>query len=244
MKTKIIRLKETNSTNDFLRNYQPEDEDLTIAVADYQTAGRGQGGNHWESEDGKNLLFSLLVFPKMLPVRSQFLLSEAAALAFREVLGSILGEEDVTVKWPNDLYWKDKKISGTLIETTVTSHGMGRFIIGTGINVNQTAFVSDAPNPVSMAQIAGHEFDREQLLNDLVTSFSKYYDMIVDGDYIDIAALYLQHLYRGKGFYPYEDAEGKFEACVVEVEDDGHLILHDRQGIIRSYGFKEVSFII
>lgn len=244
MKTKIIRLKETSSTNDFLRQYQPEDEELTIAVADYQTAGRGQGGNHWESEDGKNLLFSLLVFPKMLPVRCQFLLSEAAALAFRDVLGGILGEDDVTVKWPNDIYWKDKKISGTLIETTVTSHGMGRFIIGTGINVNQTTFVSDAPNPVSMSQVAGHEFDREQLLCDLATSFSKYYDMIVDGDYIDIAALYLQHLYRGKGFYPYKDAEGRFEACVVEVEDDGHLILHDRQGFIRSYGFKEVNFII
>ena len=244
MKTKIIRLQETDSTNNFLRHYQPQGEQITVAVADYQTAGRGQGGNHWESEAYKNLLFSILVFPRMLPVRNQFLLSEAAALAFRNVLATYLGEKDVTVKWPNDIYWHDRKISGTLIETTVTSQGMGRFIIGTGINVNQTTFVSDAPNPVSMAQILGKETDREQLLEELVESFEKFYDMIVDGDYADIAESYMQAMYRRNGFHLYRDSEREFEACVVEVEDDGHLILHDRKGYIRSYGFKEVSFII
>ena len=242
--TKIIQLQETASTNDFLRRYEPEGEWLTVAVADYQTAGRGQGGSHWESERGKNLLFSMLVFPKMLPVRRQFLLSEAAALAFRDVLGSFLGDEEVTVKWPNDIYWKDRKLSGTLIETTLTASGMGRFIIGTGINANQTCFVGDAPNPVSMAQVLGHEVDRGQLMEKLVARFGEYYALIVDGAYADIAALYLQHLYRRDDFYKYRDSEGEFEARVVEVEDDGHLILHDRQGCIRSYAFKEVSFVI
>lgn len=244
MKTRYIELVKTDSTNNFLRHYEPEGEALTVATADYQTAGRGQGGNHWESENGKNLLFSLLVFPKMLPVRCQFMLSEAAALAFREVLGKYLGDEEVAIKWPNDIYWKDLKISGTLIETTVTSRGMGRFVIGTGINVNQTQFVSDAPNPVSMAQILGHDIDREQLLRELIAHFAHYYEKIVSGEYADIAAQYMHFLYRRDGFYRYQDADGEFEGSVVEVEDDGHLILRDRQGCIRSYGFKEVSFII
>ncbi len=244
MKTRYIKLSETDSTNNFLRHYEPEGETLTVVTADYQTAGRGQGGNHWESEAGKNLLFSLLVFPKMLPVRRQFLLSEASALAFREVLGKYLGDEEVTVKWPNDIYWKDRKISGTLIETTVTAQGMGRFMIGTGINVNQTTFVSDAPNPVSMAQVLGHDIDREQLLQELTECFARYYDKIINGEYADVAAQYLLSLYRRDGFYHYKDAEGEFEGRVVEVEDDGHLILRDREGCIRSYGFKEVSFII
>jgi BirA family biotin operon repressor/biotin-[acetyl-CoA-carboxylase] ligase len=243
MNIKTIRFKETDSTSRYLREYVPaEGEDMTIAVADFQTAGQGMGTNTWESEPGQNLLFSILVHPVMLPVNRQFLLSMAEAVALQDTLSRYT--DGITIKWPNDIYWHDQKISGTRIDTSLSSHGIKNFILGTGIDVNQREFHSDAPNPVSLRQILGHDVDRDELLNRVTDSFMKYYGMIVGGDYTDIAALYHQSLYRAHGFHSYSDADGDFEAAIVEVEDDGHLILRDREGMIRSYEFKEIKFKI
>ena len=243
MNIKTIRFKETDSTSRYLREYVPaEGEDVTIAVADFQTAGQGMGTNTWESEPGQNLLFSILVHPVMLPVNRQFLLSMAEAVALQETLSRYT--DGITIKWPNDIYWHDQKISGTRIDTSLSSHGIKNFILGTGIDVNQREFHSDAPNPVSLRQILGHDVDKDELLNRVTDSFMKYYGMIVGGDYTDIAALYHQSLYRAHGFHSYSDADGDFEAAIVEVEDDGHLILRDREGMIRSYEFKEIKFKI
>ena len=242
MKTNIIRLQEIDSTNRFLKNLDSYDEEaLTVAVADYQTSGKGQGSHTWEGERGKNLLFSLLVCPRWVPVRQQFLLSEAGALAIKEALDTYA--EGFTLKWPNDVYWNDKKISGTLIETAVDSRGIKRCIFGVGININQTQFLSDAPNPVSLAQILGHEVDREEVLQKILEAFERYYELLRRADYQDVSGIYHLSLYRRKGYRWYEDQDGKFEGAFVEVEDDGHLILHDKQGVIRSYAFGELKFL-
>lgn len=242
MKKKIIRLKETDSTNRYLRDL-PEngDEEIVIAVADYQSAGKGQGSHTWESEDGKNLLFSIKVHPRWVPVRQQFLLSMAEALALKDALDSYV--DGITLKWPNDVYWKDKKISGTLIETSIDSKGIKTCIFGTGININQNKFYSDAPNPVSLCQILGHEVDREEVLRRIIAAFEQYYELLRRADYMDVSGIYHMALYRRKGFHRYEDADGEFEGAFVEVEDDGHLILHDKQGVIRSYAFGEIKFL-
>lgn len=242
MKKKIIRLKETDSTNRYLRDL-PEngDEEIVIAVADYQSAGKGQGSHTWESEDGKNLLFSIKVHPRWVPVRQQFLLSMAEALALKDALDSYV--DGITLKWPNDVYWKDKKISGTLIETYIDSKGIKTCIFGTGININQNKFYSDAPNPVSLCQILGHEVDREEVLQRIIAAFEQYYELLRRADYMDVSGIYHMALYRRKGFHRYEDADGEFEGAFVEVEDDGHLILHDKQGVIRSYAFGEIKFL-
>lgn len=242
MKTKIIRIDEVDSTNRFLRTYQPEgDEDMVVAVANYQTAGKGQGSHVWEGEKGKNLLFSILVYPNWVPVVRQFLLSMAGALAIKDALDTYT--DGITLKWPNDVYWNDKKISGTLIETSVDSRGIKKCIFGIGLNINQKVFLSDAPNPVSLCQIVGHEVDREEVLQKIVDAFEKYYELLRRADYMDVAGLYHLALYRRKGYHWYEDKEGKFEGAFVEVEDDGHLILHDKQGVIRSYTFGEIQFV-
>ncbi len=242
MNTKIIRLEEVDSTNRYLREYHEEDEsEMVVAVADFQTAGKGQGAHTWESESGKNLLFSIKVHPSWVPVRSQFVLSMAEALALKDALDSYV--DGITLKWPNDVYWNDKKISGTLIETSVDSRGIKTCIFGTGINVNQTTFLSDAPNPVSLAQILGHEVDREELLQKVLDAFTKYYELLRRADYQDVSGIYHLSLYRRKGYHWYEDADGKFEGAFVEVEDDGHLILHDKKGIIRSYAFGELKYL-
>lgn len=242
MKTKIIRLEEIDSTNRYLKDYREEgDEEMIVAVADYQAAGKGQGTHTWESEKGKNLLFSIKVYPHWIPVRRQFVLSMAGALAVKDALDSYV--ENITLKWPNDVYWNDKKISGTLIENTIDSKGIKSCVFGIGLNVNQLVFHSDAPNPVSLAQILGHEVDRDEVLKKILDGFEKYYELLRRADYMDVSGIYHLSLYRRKGFHPYRDADGEFEGALVEVEDDGHLILHDRQGRIRSYSFGEISIV-
>ncbi len=244
MKTKIIELDVTDSTNRFLHDYLPEtDNDLVVAVARYQTAGRGQACNSWESEPGENLLFSILVQNISVPPARQFIISMAMAVALKDCLTEIVGS-GISVKWPNDIYWRDKKISGTLIETAVCRHGIRRCIIGTGVNINQETFRSDAPNPVSLRNILGHEVEMRTILDDIIDRFCRYMGMIENGNGSSVVATYHSALYRREGFHAYSDADGGFVAETVGVEESGRLLLRDTEGRLRKYFFKEVKFII
>lgn len=241
MSTKLIRLSETDSTNRYLRDYTPAaDEVLTVCVADYQTAGRGCGSNTWESERGKNLTFSVLTHPTDLAPARQFTLSMAGALALKQVLDSLV--DDITLKWPNDIYWRDCKLSGTLIETRVSGSTIRDCIFGIGLNVNQHQFLSDAPNPVSLCQISGHEVPIEPLLQHIIESFEAWMQILADGGEAHILNNYRNSLYRKEGYHRYRDQEGEFEAQFVDIEPDGHLLLKDRQNLLRRYAFKEVMF--
>ena len=135
-----------------------------VLVADYQTAGRGQGTNSWESERGQNLTCSLGFSPEGVKASRQYILSMAIAVALTETLAGL--PHPVSIKWPNDIYVGDKKICGILIENMLKGEHIRHCIIGIGLNVNQKRFVSDAPNPTSMALESGHDFDREEVLLD------------------------------------------------------------------------------
>ena len=215
-----IRLHSTDSTIDFLKHYRPvSPKDMILVTADFQTAGRGQAGNSWESEAGKNLLFGLLFHPREVEANRQFILSQAVALSICETLSDYA--EDIRIKWPNDIYWKDRKICGMLIENTLVGRCIENCIIGAGININQQTFCSDAPN-----------------------RFKDYYRKIQQGQTEDIVRNYRERLYRHNGFHLYQDADGVFEAEIHDVEPTGHLVLTDRDGTTRRYAFKEVSHLI
>ena len=233
MEWDIRYIDETDSTNRWLREHGGM-EDMVV-VADYQTAGRGCGTNTWESERGQNLLFSILLHPKSIPASRQFHISMAISLAICEALGQQIG--DLSIKWPNDIYWRNAKIAGILIENTLKGTVIKDCIIGIGLNVNQRVFHSNAPNPVSLWQIHGQTTDRKQLLHEVLHSFEGYL-------YADVRVQYLARLYRRKGFHPYADRCGAFMAELADVEDDGHLLLRDDAGQMRRYAFKEVSFIL
>ena len=233
MEWKIIHIDETDSTNRWLKDHGDGSPD-PVVWADYQTAGRGCGTNTWESERGKNLTFSILIHPTQIAASQQFHISMAVSLAICEALGQYIG--DLSIKWPNDIYWRNGKICGMLIENTLKGNTIKDSIIGVGLNVNQRTFHSNAPNPVSLWQIAGQETDREQLLKDILRCLEHYL-------YQDIKAQYCSMLYRRKGFHPYVDKDGAFMAEMVDVEDDGHLLLRDDSGNDRHYAFKEVQFI-
>ena len=245
MQHKIIHLHQTASTNDYLRTLpSPQDDCMTVVYADWQTAGRGQGSNKWESEAGKNLLFSILVCPTTIDITQQFILSMAGALAIKAALDKYT--DGISLKWPNDIYWHDRKISGTLIETTVKGKRIDRCVYGIGLNVNQREFRSNAPNPVSLYNIIGGETPLEEMLDAVLRSFELYYRRAVEGDRDGICAEYNAALFRREGMHAYEDcATGeRFEARISRVAPNGRLHLIDADGHERTYWMKEVRFIV
>ena len=220
---------------------------MTVVYADWQTAGRGQGSNKWESEAGKNLLFSILVCPTSVDITRQFILSMAGALAIKAALDKYT--DGIRLKWPNDIYWHDRKISGTLIETSVKGRTLARCIYGTGINVNQQEFHSDAPNPVSLKNITGDDYDLEQLLREVNERIERLTDFSqADEEALrQLHARYISRLYRADGkAHQWQLPTGEcFEGVIVDVHPDGLLsIRHTATGEIGKYYFKEVKHVI
>jgi BirA family biotin operon repressor/biotin-[acetyl-CoA-carboxylase] ligase len=236
------------STNTYLRELGGGDPayDYEVAVADFQTAGRGQKGNTWESEQGKNLLFSILAHPHNIKVREQFYISEAIALAVSDSVMEAIGPEyagDVSVKWSNDVYWKDFKMAGILIENTIQGDMILDTVAGVGLDVNQEVFLSDAPNPISMKNITGRDFDRDALLSDIIDRFIGYMELS-DRKRNEVDKLYCDRLYRREGYHKFRDENGIFEACIEGIRPDGCLMLQTRSLEHRVYEFKQVQFIL
>lgn len=239
----LIFLDETDSTNHFLHDYDDDkDYRIIVALANYQTSGRGQGSNSWESEKYKNLTFSFLIHPTYVTPNVQFVISMAISMAIKDCLDDYF--DDVSIKWPNDIYYKDRKICGILIENSLCGNYIKNCILGIGININQQKFVSDAPNPISMWNILGKDTDTREVLNKVIENFSKYMDMMEQGDFDGIRNSYLMSLYRKDGYFPYSDVNGVFTARLETVENDGHLNLMDIDNKSRRYAFKEVKFMI
>ena len=241
---KIVHIDETESTNRWLSNNPALLhnngrllKDKLVIVADYQTAGRGCGTNTWESERGKNLLFSMLIHPTDIPAHEQFRISEMVSVALCRTLQPYL-DQKVEIKWPNDIYVGDRKICGILIENRLQGSFIKDSIIGIGLNVNQREFKSDAPNPVSLWQLLGHEVDREVLLQ----SFLNCFEIVSSSK--TLCFEYRNNLFRRGKQFVYAVGTTRFKAQLIDVEPDGRLVLQDEQGERRTFAFKEVQFII
>ena len=225
-------IKATHSTNTLLKELLangewPEGERFLYTA--FQTAGRGQAGNGWESEEGKNLLCSILLPPK----KELFDLNVLTAVAVQRLLG-----EGFTIKWPNDIYYGDKKVAGILIENAIIGNEIKYSIAGIGLNVNQTTFLSSAPNPVSLKQISGKETDIDALMQALMTQI----EALEATDEAQVWAYYRDHLYRREGFWPFVErevstaptmnadrkTEGVFLAKIENVRTNGEIELRDQ----------------
>lgn len=240
----LIHISETNSTNNYLQSLcsKQKVEELTVVVADFQTSGRGQRGNSWESDSGKNLLFSIVIFPEFLEARRQFLISQIISLAIKEELDTYT--TDISIKWPNDIYWKEKKICGMLIENDLMGRNISQSIAGIGININQETFHSSAPNPVSLRQITGKEFDLFEILKNIVLRIQSYYSLLKKGNTESIVCQYEMSLFRKEGMHRFKDTNGEFLARIIYVEPEGRLILEDEMLNKRGYMFKEVEYLL
>lgn len=239
----IINLPEVDSTNSWLAQHSAEFEGPTLLFCHEQKAGRGQKGNTWESQPGKNITASLLFYPKNFEARHQFLISEAISLAIIDFLTEL--GVSARVKWPNDIYVGDKKICGILVEHVITGSNISRTIAGFGININQTEFLSDAPNPISLALITGKFYNVESLVMKLSTNLEKYLGKISQDN--DLHKDFLSVLWRHDGrfykFYDHKSVE-MIEARIHSVATDGVLTLETKKGLFRNYMFKEIEYIL
>lgn len=240
----LIHINETDSTNSYLQVVcdKQEVEEFTTVLSDYQSAGRGQRGNSWESDKGKNLLFSFVLFPDFLEAKRQFLLSQIISLAIKEELD--VYTDAISIKWPNDIYWKEKKICGMLIENNLTGKYISQSIAGIGININQHVFFSPAPNPVSLEQITGKVYDRIEFLARVMQRIKAYYLLLQQEKHDLIASRYQNSLFRKEGKHWYKDTNGEFRAEILGIEPEGTFILKDEEGRERKYMFKEVEHLL
>lgn len=241
---RIYSLDSTPSTSRVAAELGPEAEHGLVVTTPCQTAGRGQRGNSWEAEPGKNLTFSVVLRPDW-PALRQFELSMLTAVVVAQCTEQLI-EMPVRVKWPNDIYVGDRKICGILFENSLAGTKLDRAIIGIGLNLNQRQFRSDAPNPVSAVQLTGVEYDLEQSLHTLAAALIDAVDAYVQNpDVEQLSTSYHARLYRNDGnMHLWRDcASGsEFAATIVNVEPTGFLNLVDSDGNAHRYAFKEVQW--
>lgn len=248
-------IKQTHSTSSLLREqYTEQLPHLYTIRTDYQTAGRGQAGNSWESEEGKNLLFSTLLRYKDILAMEQWRLSMLVAVVLWDVLARYLPKEGLTIKWPNDIYYGDRKLVGILVENILSGMMVDHSIVGVGVNVNQTIWRSDAPNPISMQQITGKEYNVEMIMNEWKSSMKAWENRSID----DVKAAYMQQLYRRRGWHMYverevsiapttiaeEKLDSVFLAEIVGVSAQGELLLRRENGQVKTYHFKQIRYVV
>lgn len=238
----LLSLQEVTSTSLYMKNLSNVKSlpNGSTVYTDFQTAGRGQKGNSWESARGENLMFSTILYPIGLKADHSFIVSQIISLAIKDVLEKYTA--DISIKWPNDIYWKEKKITGILIENDIMGDEVDKVIIGVGINLNQTAFVSNAPNPVSLKQITSSSYNIKDILGQVLGRLMFYYEKLQSPEII--RSRYKQSLFRKEGLHFFGDADTTFAAEIHDVEDSGLLVLRLESGEIRKFGFKEIRYIL
>lgn len=265
---KITHFKNIESTNSYLQNLLDRGEEITdnIVVADFQTSGKGQGKNVWHSEEGKNLLFSIALDMSFLKAEDQFLLTQMVSVAVIDVLKKYLPEENLFIKWPNDIYFNDNKIAGVLIKNEIKGMMMGTSIVGVGLNVNQTAFDASLPNPISLKMITGKDYDIEKLLIEVAESLSHRVTKCHSHSQRQrqrqshsqrqrqshsqsqrqspTANSYINHLYRYKQWAFYEHEGRLKEMMIIGYDRFGRLMLKEKNNREVICDLKEITFVI
>lgn len=239
----IIRVEQLDSTNlyalQLIKDTNPSGG--TVVMALNQTEGRGQQANTWESESGKNLTISLILRPEFILAQDQFQVSMIISLGVKDYLNSYI--ENVSVKWPNDIYVGDKKIAGILIEQSIMGTHLSHSVCGLGLNINQEKFVSDAPNPISLNMLTNEIYNIEEELSKILASIENRYLQVQKGNALQLEKDYLKALYWINEIRTFKDEDDEFEGKIVGISEFGQLQIEDEDKDIRIFNFKEVSFV-
>ena len=240
----FIELESVDSTNNYAmaRALAGAVAHGTLVFAHDQWAGKGQRGRRWTSQPGENIILSAVLEPVALSPTAGFALSTAVALACRDLFGRYAGEELTTIKWPNDLYWNDRKAGGILIENHFKGSEWLFAIAGMGININQVTFPSEARNPVSLRQITGKSFNSLQLARELGAFLDKRYEELVAGGAAVQLQLYNQYLYGRSREVRLKKDNAVFRTVVRGVTATGELVTEDVME--RRFTFGEVEWLI
>lgn len=239
----IIVVNEVESTNNYANQLILDNAiEGTVVLAQYQSKGRGQIGNRWESEAGKNMLASIILYPNSLSAAKQFIISKLVSLALADFLKNEI--DDVFIKWPNDIYVGNKKIAGILIENSIKGNKLYSSVLGIGLNLNQEYFLSDAPNPISLKQITGKNYEIETVTSEIRELIFDWYKEIKTGNFTEIDSAYFSTLFRKGEWKMYLKGGILFEAKIMGIGDFGQLRLEKRDGTVEGFMFRELEFVM
>ncbi|HXU26943.1 MAG TPA: biotin--[acetyl-CoA-carboxylase] ligase [Bacteroidia bacterium] len=243
----ILELDETESTNTYATNLIKEIQvaEGAIVLTHKQTKGRGQVGNTWQAESGKNLTFSLILHPTFLAVDKQFYLSKITSLAVFGMLTDFLNTSlyDIKVKWPNDILVNDRKIAGILIENILRGNFLQSSVIGVGININQRSFSNVEKQATSLGILLQKDFDLKEMLHVFCKHFEALYLSLKHNNFDKISETYFKQLYKFNEWAIYQAKEQTFKAKITKVEESGLLVLTTEQNDLLKFNFKEVQLI-
>jgi len=242
---KLLKFEELDSTNNYAKTLikEGEAENGQVIYAVSQTAGRGQALNSWESETGKNLTFSLIVVPKNIEAKNQFLISQAVSVGIVNYLKFLVEHKPIHIKWPNDIYVGMQKIAGILIENTVRNNKILYSVIGIGLNVNQIKFSENSGNPTSLSLTTKKQYDLETELDKLATCIVNTLDCLQFGEGENCQIRYLEHLLFLNEEREYIVRGEKVVGKIIGVNGFGFLRIQTRDGTILECDIKEVVYI-
>ncbi len=241
---KYIELNEVNSTNSYLSEMFSKGEisEPVTVYAHSQTKGKGMGTNKWESEDGKNAIFSICLFTE-IKTEEIFKVSIATSLAIYEYLN--LKGVKTTIKWPNDIYYEDKKMGGILIENKLDGNLVKSTIIGVGLNLNQESFSNKLPNPISLKNVTGKDYNIEEVVKEISAMIEKKLDEIKEKNFTDIRLDYLLKLYCfGKiVMWKIQGIKDEIAGSIVNVKPDGKIVVQAVSGQLCECDIKQIKLV-
>ena len=243
----ILELDEIESTNTYATNLIKETQvaEGTVVFTHNQTKGRGQVGNTWQAESGKNLTFSMVLHPSFLAVDKQFYLSKITSLAVFGMLTDFLNTSlyDIKIKWPNDILVNDKKVAGILIENILRGNFLQNSVVGVGININQQSFSNVDKQATSLGILLQKDFDLKEMLQAFCKHFEALYLSLKLNNFDKISQAYFKQLYKFEEWAVYQSKNQKFTAKIIKVEETGLLVLTTEQNELLKFNFKEVQLI-
>jgi BirA family transcriptional regulator, biotin operon repressor / biotin---[acetyl-CoA-carboxylase] ligase len=212
----------------------------SVLYTDFQTSGKGRAGNRWESERGKNLLISIIIFPESVKPEDQFIISMSVSLGICDFFDNhFMGSK---IKWPNDIFINDDKIAGILIENSIIGNVLKSTIVGIGLNINQIEYPSSIPNPVSLRMLTGKEHDTGVCLKNLLACLDNRYRQLLYGNRQQLKDEYLSRLYRLNEWHYYKSKERLFKGMAKGISASGRLKIKEENGPLAEFDFKEVEY--
>lgn len=244
---KIIHKKSLTSTNTYLseriKSHKKTKDflvPLSVVYTDFQTNGRGQQKHKWESEKGKNLLMSVLLYPNLSP-SEQFLITEWISLSITDFLIDTLHLKEITIKWPNDIYVKDKKIAGILIEHSIEGTKINYSMAGIGLNINQEIFPDYIPNPTSIKLETATKYPIKKAMNKIMENLQTY----ITESPIFVHEKYISRLYKRNTFAKFHILENEepIDMKIIHVLPSGLLQTQSREGKIMTFNYNQIQYI-
>jgi BirA family biotin operon repressor/biotin-[acetyl-CoA-carboxylase] ligase len=243
--SKLIYLSSVSSTNDYALELISEGsvKDGTVIFTDKQTKGKGQHNNSWFSEPGQNISLSVILHLNFIPANKIFVFNKAMALAIRSFLLSHI-QSNVQIKWPNDIYASNRKISGMLIQNLISGKKIKQCILGIGININQEVFPDSLPQAVSLKQLTSKSYEIEILVLELLQHLESYFKLLKGGSFEKINRSFNKALYGNDVLSTFLLKNGeKIEASIHNVNQSGQIGLWS-QGKLRYWNHGEIQQII